>query len=167
MSSSLSTLSNRQKTQIRNAFKLIDGESRDALITKTDLVKLYKTLGINVPSNATLKSMLEFDGNNEEGINFTQFSKIIADELAKLDDKNTIYNALRSFTNDKDNNESLEIEVDKLKSACCSVQLGELGSGDHKLSPHDFESIIKGYVKETIDGKKLFLAQNWLDNYIE
>ncbi|KAK6460394.1 hypothetical protein DFJ63DRAFT_315686 [Scheffersomyces coipomensis] len=175
--SSLSTLTHTQKTQIRNAFKLIDGESRDALITKTDLIRLYKTLGMSIPSEDTLSTMLQnatpSESGSEPGINFTQFSTLMADELSKFEDRHTIYNALQIFNKKKSKNNNngdptdLEIDVDELKSACCSVQLGEIGSGDHKLSPQVFDAIIKGYVKQTIEGKKIFLVNNWLESYIE
>lgn len=62
----LNTLSNNQKTQLRNAFTLIDGESRDSVITKQDLINLYKTLGIKVPTDKQLDSMLTVDGSSKK-----------------------------------------------------------------------------------------------------
>lgn len=162
----LNTLSNTQKAQLRNAFALIDGESRDSSITKADLVSLYKTLEVEVPTDAELDQMLTVDGKVVAGLNFTQFSSIMAKEILKLDDRVTIYNALKVFSQDSHNHE-LVIDVDELKEACCSVQLGEIGSGDHRMSRHTFDTLTKEFVKEQIDGKRLFMASKWLDAYVD
>lgn len=169
----LNTLSNNQKSQLRNAFTLIDGDSRDSTITKGDLITLYKTLELEVPADDALDNMLtvESSGNaesstNEKGINFTQFLNIMAKQLQKFDDRMTIYNALKVFSIDNHNHD-LVIDVEILKEACCAVQLGDIGSGDHRLSRQTFDNLVKGFVKEQIDGKKLFLASKWLDAYID
>ena len=75
----LTTLSSTQKAQIRNAFTLIDGESRDSTITKDDLVKLYSTLGLPPPSESQLTKMLTVDGQEKSQtlINITQFLNIM------------------------------------------------------------------------------------------
>ncbi|GEQ67407.1 hypothetical protein JCM33374_g1072 [Metschnikowia sp. JCM 33374] len=160
--SSLLSLSNEQKSQVRNAFTLIDSESKDGKITVSDLVNMYKTLGMELPAESVLKSML---GDNDS-ISFAQFSQIIAGELAKFDDRTTITNALRVFTNDENKN-NLLIDVEELKEACCSVQLGDIGSGDHRLSRASFDALVEGFVREQMDGKKIFNASNWINAYIE
>ncbi|KAM9915720.1 hypothetical protein OXX59_010425, partial [Metschnikowia pulcherrima] len=71
---SLLSLSNEQKSQVRNAFTLIDSESKDGKITMSDLANVHKTLGLELPSEAALATML---GGNES-ISFAQFSQIIA-----------------------------------------------------------------------------------------
>lgn len=162
----LNTLSNNQKQQLRNAFTLIDGESRDSIITKTDLINLYQQLGLPVPLDVQLNGMLK----NSEGINFAQFLQTMAEELLVFEDRNTIYNALKLFAEEADYNrvsEELIIDVDRLKDACCSVQLGEIGSGDHRLTRQTFDELVKGFVLEQTDGKKLFLTGKWLDAYID
>lgn len=156
------TLSNEQKTQVRNAFTLIDSDSKDGNISASDLINVHKTLGLETPSKDTIKQML----NGNELITFAQFTQIIATEMSKLDDKTTLVNALKVFTTD-DNKDNLVIDVEELKEACCSVQLGEIGSGDHRLSRSAFDRLTKGFVKEQMDGKKLFYASNWIDAYIE
>lgn len=155
------TLSNQQKVQVRNAFTLIDSDSKDGKITLSDLTNVHKTLGIELPDEETLKLMLQ--GN--ELITFAQFSQILAGELAKVDDKTTIVNALKIFTSEDAHD--LVVDVDELKEACCSVQMGDIGSGDHRLSRQVFYSLTKGFVKEQMDGKRLFYASNWIDAYIE
>lgn len=156
------TLSNQQKAQVRNAFTLIDSDSKDGKITLSDLINVHKTLGIELPDEETLKLMLE--GN--ELITFAQFSQIMAGEIAKLDDKTTIVNALKIFTTEE-NRHNLIVDVDELKEACCSVQMGDIGSGDHRLPRHVFDSLTKGFIKEQMDGKRLFYGSNWIDAYIE
>lgn len=156
------TLSNEQKAQVRNAFTLIDSDSKDGKITLSDLTNVHKTLGIELPSEDTLKQML----GGQELITFAQFSQTLASELAKLDDKTTIANALKVFTTD-DNKHNLVVDLDELKEACCSVQMGDIGSGDHRLSRPVFDSLTKGFVKEQMDGKRLFYGANWIDAYIE
>lgn len=155
----LNTLSNAQKAQIRNAFTLIDSDSRDSQITSSDLVNVHKTLGIPVPSDKELKEMLKGDL-----ISFAQFSQIMAGEMAKLDDRATILNALKVFSK---NGDIEEVDYEELKEACCSVQLGEIGSGDHRFSRSAFDGLTKGFVKEQMDGTKVFSALRWLDAYIE
>ncbi|EGV64771.1 Myosin type II regulatory light chain [Yamadazyma tenuis] len=162
----LNSLTNNQKTELRNAFTLIDGDSKDSLITKEDLVKLYKTLGIQPPRKADLEVMVATDDKTSKGLNFAQFSNIMAQQLSKLDDRTTIHNALQVFAEGSDIND-LIIDVDTLKEACCSVQLGEIGSGDNRLSRATFDELVRGFVKEQSNGKKLFLASNWLDAYID
>ncbi|KAG7660914.1 MLC2 [[Candida] subhashii] len=168
----LNALSSNQKAQLRNAFTLIDGESRDANITKDDLEQLYSTLGLEKPSYDELKSMLTIDGEDksESGINFAQFSTIMAKELSKIEDRSIIYNALKTFQDneqiDSPKND-LQIDLDILKEACCSVQLGEIGSGDHRLSRTTFDSLTQGFIQEQIDGKQMFLASKWIDAYID
>lgn len=165
----LNTLSNNQKTQLRNAFTLIDGDSRDSIITKQDLSNLYKTLGLKAPSDKQLEAMITTDESKlkkEKGINFTQFLNIMAKELQQFEDRETISKALRVFSEDK-NKEDLTVDVGKLKESCCSVQLGDIGSGDHRLSRSTFDSIVDGFVKEQIDGKRVFLASKWMDAYID
>ncbi|KAK6457969.1 uncharacterized protein RJT20DRAFT_125849 [Scheffersomyces xylosifermentans] len=171
--SALNTLSNSQKSQLRNAFTLIDGESRDSIITKDDLVKLYTTLGLNLPSDDQLSSMLSLEGDDsnskDAGINFTQFSNIMAKELSKLEDRSTIYNALKVFVDDDNGDaryDDLIINFDTIKEACCSVQLGDIGTGDHRLARSTFDKMVDGFVKEQMDGKKVFLASKWMDAYI-
>lgn len=165
----LNTLSNNQKAQLRNAFTLIDGDSRDSIITKPDLIALYKTLGKAVPSDDQLNRMLA-DGvkgdNGEVGISFTQFSNIMASHLLKFDDRMTIYNALKVFSKDVDNHD-LVIDIEDLKQACCGVKVEEIDSPDHRLSRPVFDQLVVGFVKEQIDGKKVFLASKWLDAYID
>ncbi|CAH2353425.1 myosin light chain 2 [[Candida] railenensis] len=166
--SALNTLSNNQKVQLRNAFTIIDGDSRDSTITKQDLKNLYTTLGLPTPTDKQLGTMLE----GKDGVNFTQFSNIMAKEFSKFDDKLTIYNALKVFAEDtptgnSTTEEEFIIDVDTLKEACCSVQLGEIGSGDHRLERKTFDKLVNGFIKEEIDGKKVFLASKWLDAYID
>lgn len=161
----LNTLSNSQKSELRNAFTLIDGESKDAVLTKDDLVKLYKTLGIEVPTKKELELMMKTDDKEAKGLNFAQFLNIMATQLLQLDDRATIYNALKVFSEGADVND-LIIDVDTLKEACCSVQLGDIGSGDNRLSRATFDGLVQGFVKEQSDGKRLFLVSNWLDAYI-
>lgn len=158
----LLTLSNEQKVQVRNAFTLIDSDSKDGKITLSDLQNVHKTLGIELPTEENLKLMLQ--GNDL--INFAQFSQIMAAELAKVDDKLTIVNALKIFTTDE-NKHNLVVDVDELKEACCSVQLGEIGSGDHRLARLVFDLLVSGFVKEQMDGKRLFYGSQWLSAYIE
>ncbi|EMG46467.1 hypothetical protein SBY92_002639 [Candida maltosa Xu316] len=168
----LSTLSANQKAQIRNAFTLIDGESRDSNITKDDLVKLYSTLGLKAPTSSQLTDMLTIDGQDrsESGINFTQFSNILAKELSKFEDKSIIYDALKTYS-DRENlktfKDELQIDVNVLKDACCSVQLGEIGSGDQRLSRAKFDQLVEGFVQQQMDGKQIFLASKWIDAYID
>lgn len=168
---SLNTLSNNQKSQLRNAFTLIDGESRDSTITKEDLINLYSQLGQKVPSDDELIKMLTVDGvYQEKGINFTKFLQIMAQEFSKFDDKMTIYLALKVFAQSSDvkfREEELVIDVDKLKDVCCSVQLGEIGSGDHRLDRTVFDKMVHGFVKEGLDGKKMFQASKWMEAYID
>ncbi|PVH17089.1 uncharacterized protein CXQ87_004650 [Candidozyma duobushaemuli] len=159
--SHLSTLSNAQKVQIRNAFMLIDSDSKDSKITKSDLVNVHKTLGVPVPSDKQFDEML----GGEESVDFTKFSQIMAQEFSKIDDRTTIHNAIRVFA--KGEETPVQIDADKLKEACCSVQLGEIGSGDHRLSRSAFDKLTKGFVSEQMDGSKVFLAEKWLDAYIE
>lgn len=166
----LNTLSNNQKSQLRNAFTLIDGDSRDSIITKQDLVNLYTTLGLEIPSDQQLTQMLAVDGGTDQGINFAQFLTIMAKEFLKVDDRMAIYKALKVFSEEGDPkkySEDLIIDVDELKEACCSVQLGEIGSGDHRLSRATFDRLVEGFVKEEMDGKRLFMASKWLDAYID
>lgn len=158
----LSALSNAQKVQIRNAFLLIDSDSKDLKISVSDLVNVHKTLGMPVPDKATLEGML----GGEEDISFARFSQIMALELSKVDDRTTIQNALKVFA-ENDSSQEMTIDIEQLKEACCSVQLGEVGSGDQRLSRNAFDQLTKGFVKEKMDGSKVFLAQKWLDAYIE
>lgn len=167
--SALNTLSNNQKSQLRNAFTLIDGDSRDSLITKDDLIKLYSQLGIKAPTDEQLTSMLS-DSELGKGINFTQFLNIMAKEFLKFEDRMTIYNALKVFSEEVDPRkytDDLIIDVEYLKEACCSVQLGEIGLGDNRLSRLTFDKLVVGFVKVQTNGKKLFLASKWLDAYID
>ncbi|QRG37520.1 hypothetical protein FDK38_001896 [Candidozyma auris] len=159
--SHLSTLSNAQKVQIRNAFLLIDSDSKDSVISKSDLVNVHKTLGVPVPPDSELKEML----GGEESVNFTKFSQIMASEFSKIDDRTTISNALQVFA--KKGSTPAQVDADKLKEACCSVQLGEIGSGDHRLSRAAFDKLTKSFVSEQMDGSKIFMAEKWLDAYIE
>ncbi|ODV79157.1 uncharacterized protein CANTADRAFT_52263 [Suhomyces tanzawaensis NRRL Y-17324] len=166
----LNTLSNNQKAQLRNAFTLIDGESRDSTITKQDLVNLYTQLGMAVPGDDQLTAMLTVEGGNGSGINFTQFLNIMAKEFLRFEDRMTIYNAMKVFAEAEDPkkySEDLIIDVENLKEACCSVQLGEIGSGDNRLSRATFDRMVEGFVKEQMDGRKLLLASKWLDAYID
>lgn len=160
----LNSLTNNQKAELRNAFTLIDGDSKDSIITKDDLVKLYKTLGLEPPSADQLDIMIRSEG--DKGINFAQFLNIMAGQLLQLDDRTTIYNALKVFAEGSDVKD-LIIDVDSLKEACCSVQLGDIGLGDHRLSRGTFDELVKGFTREQSNGKKLFLASNWLDAYID
>lgn len=158
----LMTLTSEQKAQVRNAFTLIDSDSKDGEIACSDLISIHKTLGLEAPSQDTLDAMLA----GKELISFVQFSQILAEELNKLDDRTTIANALLVFATDG-NESSLVVDLDDLKEACCSVQLGEIGTGDHRLSRAAFDSLTKAFVKEQMDGKRLFYGSNWLDAYIE
>lgn len=90
----------------------------------------------------------------------------MAKELLQFEDRETIYNALKVFSDDKESKD-LTIDVEALKEACCSVQLGEIGSGDHRLSRATFDKLVDGFVKEQVDGRKIFLASKWIDAYID
>lgn len=160
----LRTLTPAQKTQLRNAFTLIDGDSRDSKITKDDLVRLHQSLGLPTPSQKELDEMLSIGSNGE--VTFNLFLNSIAGELQKFGDVNAIYNAVKIFAEDKDNND-IVVEVEKLKDACCSVQLGSIGSGDHRLERARFDKLVDGFVREQSDGKKLFMASKWVNAYIE
>lgn len=170
---SLNTLSSNQKAQLRNAFTLIDGESRDANITKDDLVKLYATLGIERPTDEELTTMLTIEGGedrSETGINFAQFLAIMAKELLKFEDRSIIFNALKTFQStdgEYQSSRDLQIDLQVLKEACCSVQLGEIGSGDHRLPRATFDRLTQGFVQEQMDGKQVFLASKWIDAYVD
>ncbi|CAH6720551.1 myosin light chain 2 [[Candida] jaroonii] len=156
----LNSLSNNQKAQLRNAFTLIDGDSKDSKITKDDLINIHQTLGMKITSKEADKML---DGDS---INFAQFSNIMAEQLSVLDDRETIFNALKVFSEGSDVKD-LIIDVEQLKESVCSTQLGDIGSGDHRLSRSTFDGLVKGFIKETSDGRKLFMASNWLDAYVD
>lgn len=168
--SALNTLLNNQKSQLRHAFTLIDGDSRDSTITKQDLVNLYTQLGMAAPSESDLTQMITVDGGDGEGINFAQFLNIMAKEFSKFDNRMTIANALKNFSAQDQLpkfREGMVIDIDELKDACCSVQLGEIGLGDHRLDRGVFDKLVEGFVQEEMDGKRLFMADKWLDAYID
>ncbi|CAI5759755.1 unnamed protein product [Candida verbasci] len=160
----MNSLSNVQKQQIRNAFTLIDGESRDKIVTKDDLKKLYSTLNLRTPGEAQLSEMF----NNKEGLDFNEFSNMMSQEMSAVDDKSIIHNALKVFS-DKGNlktfKDEIQIDISVLKDACCSVQLGEIGSGDNRLSRSTFDKLTNNFIQTTHDGKQIFLASKWLDAY--
>lgn len=158
-------LTNKQKAQLRDVFTLIDGESKDSIITKDDLIKVYKNLGLEVPNDDQLTEMVTVDGN-QQGLNFVQFLNMMASQLIQLNDREMLYNALKVFSQESDVKD-LIIDIDELKEACCSVQLGDIGTGDHRLPRSTFDRLVKGFVKEQSNGKRLFLASNWLDAYID
>lgn len=158
---SLFTLSNEQKAQVRNAFTLIDSDSKDNTISASDLANIHKTLGLEQPPPETIAAML----GGQDLISFAQFSHIMAAELAKLDDKATLANAFKVFSTDQ--NRQLAVDADELKEACCAVQLGEIGSGDNRLNRAAFDTLAGSFVKEEMDGRRVFHAQKWIDAYIE
>lgn len=163
----LSTLSSRQKAQLRDAFTIIDGD-RDATITQEDLRALYATLALAPPSDAQLDAMVG------AGVNFTQYSSLVAAELAKMDGRAVIRSALQVFaaggSSAADGSSAagdLVVDAAALKEACCAVQLGEIGLGDHRLSRAAFDALVAGFVREELDGKPVFLAGKWLDAYVD
>lgn len=160
----LRTLTPAQKTQLRNAFTLIDGDSRDSKITKEDLVHLHQSLGLATPSNKELEQMLSIGSNGE--VTFNLFLSTIAEEVQKFGDVTAIYEAVKVFSEDTKNND-IVVDVDQLKDACCSVQLGGIGSGDHRLERARFDKLVDGFIREQNDGKKLFMASRWINAYIE
>lgn len=160
----LRTLTPAQKTQLRNAFTLIDGDSRDSKITKDDLVHLHQSLGLATPSNKELEQMLSIGSNGE--VTFNLFLSTIAEEVQKFGDVTAIYEAVKVFAEDTKNND-IVVDVDQLKDACCSVQLGGIGSGDHRLERVRFDKLVDGFIREQNDGKKLFMASKWINAYIE
>lgn len=160
----LRTLTPAQKTQLRNAFTLIDGDSRDSKITKEDLVHLHQSLGLATPSNKELEQMLAIGSNGE--VTFNLFLSTIAEEVQKFGDVTAIYEAVKVLA-ENTNSSDIVVEVDQLKDACCSVQLGGIGSGDHRLERARFEKLVEGFVREQNDGKKVFMASKWINAYIE
>lgn len=160
----LSTLSSRQKAQLRDAFTIIDGD-RDATITQEDLRALYATLALAPPSDAQLDAMVG------GGVNFTQYSSLMAAELAKMDARAVVASALQVFAAGGSGAASgaadLVVDAAALKEACCAVQLGEIGLGDHRLSRAAFDALVAGFVREELDGKPVFLAGKWLDAYVD
>ena len=160
----LRTLTPAQKTQLRNAFTLIDGDSRDSKITKEDLVHLHQSLGLATPSNKELEQMLSIGSNGEVTINL--FLSTIAEEVQKFGDVTAIYEAVKVFAEDTKNND-IVVDVDQLKDACCSVQLGGIGSGDHRLERSRFDKLVDGFIREQNNGKRLFMASKWINAYIE
>ncbi|KAI5961683.1 MLC2 [Candida theae] len=166
--SHLNALSNPQRQQIRNAFTLLDGESKDSLITKDDLKKMYTNLGIKQPSEKEIESMFTIDNvsHSEKGISFTQFSNILAKELSLIDDRSSIYEALQVFSAKGDHKsfkDELQIDLEELKDACCSVRMND----GNRLSRSSFDELVKGFVSQTVDGKKVFLASKWMSAYID
>ncbi|KAI5964248.1 MLC2 [Candida pseudojiufengensis] len=161
---SLSSLSTNQKTQIRNAFTLIDGESRDSLITKEDLKNIYSSIDFKQPTDSQLTKMLTIDGkdHSKKGITFAQFSNIMAKELLLVEEKSVICDALKVFAKDS-NDTDIQIDLNELKDACCSVNLQE----KTKLSRSSFDNLVKGFTSETMEGKKVFLASKWIEAYID
>ena len=124
---------------------------------------------MKAPLKEEIREMFTINGEyNEKGLNFTQFLQIMSRELLKFDDRATIYNALKAFADDSNGStEELAVDVDRLKDACCSVQLGEIGSGDHRLDRNVFDELVAGFVKQQIDGKNVFQASRWIDAYID
>ncbi|KAI5970264.1 MLC2 [Candida margitis] len=166
--SHLNALSNPQRQQIRNAFALLDGESKDSLITKDDLQKMYSNLGIKQPSETEIQNMFTIDNvdYSQKGISFTQFSNILAKELSLIEDRSSILEALQVFSvkgDHKSFKDELQIDLEDLKDACCSVRMND----DNRLSRSSFDESVKGFVSETIDGKKVFLASKWMSAYID
>ncbi|CCG21935.1 hypothetical protein CORT_0B02170 [Candida orthopsilosis Co 90-125] len=164
----LNALSNSQRQQIRNAFTLLDGESKDSSITKEDLKKMYSNLGMKQPSESEIETMFTIENVNhsEKGISFTQFSNILAKEFSLVEDRLSIYEALQVFSakgNYKSFKDELQIDLDELKDACCSVRMND----GNRLSRSSFDELVKGFVSETIDGKKVFLASKWMSAYID
>lgn len=165
--SSLNRLSSTQKTQLRNAFTLIDGESRDSILTRDDLINIYSHLGSKPPLDKELTQMLTIDGTTHSEISFAKFTQIMANELDKFDDRSTIANALKVFASKTTGDSSdLLVDLSLLKDSCCSVQLGEIGT-NNTLSRSVFDDLTKGFIKEEIDGKKVLNASKWLDAYID
>ncbi|KAI3403315.2 MLC2 [Candida oxycetoniae] len=169
--SHLSSLSFAQKTQIKNVFTLIDGESRDSKITLDDLEKIYSSIGLVSPDSTELRSMLTIDGKDysESGISFAQFSNIMAKEISNQEEKSKVFNALQVFLV-SDNYQSykgeLQVDVNKLRDACCSISV-EINGKNKILARQDFDKSVKGFVSETMDGKQVLLASKWLDAYLD
>lgn len=153
----LLTLTPAQKTQLRNAFTLIDGDSRDSKITKDDLVRLYQSLGLPTPSSRELDDMLGIGTGGE--VTFNLFLSTIAAEIQKLGDVAALHEAIKVFADDSSN----AVDVEKLKDACCSVQLGD----KTRLERSCFDELVDGFVREQSDGKRVFMAAKWIDSYIE
>lgn len=161
----LNTLTNNQKLELRNAFKLVDGESRDSIITKQDIINFYESLGKPVPLEEQLKQML---GSNEKGMNFAQFLSIIAEELQIFNSRAALLKALKTFGDEEQSDDGIIIDLEKLKEACCSVQLGDIGSGtSERLSRSVFDKVVHDFVEEQIDGKKIFQASKWIAAYVD
>ncbi|KAI5956405.1 MLC2 [Candida jiufengensis] len=164
---SLGSLSANQKTQIRNAFTLIDGESRDSLITKEDLKNIYSSIDLKQPTDSQLTKMLTIDNKDcsKKGITFAQFSNILAKEFSFIEEKSVIYDSLKVFANDDklDNGDDLQVDLNELKDSCCSITLPE----NKKLSRSSFDTLVKGFTSQTMDGKKVFLASKWIEAYID
>lgn len=165
----LNLLSKDQKSQISDVFRLIDGDSRDSEISKQDLVNIYKSIGLTVPLDRELDSMLTVDSNKndkEKKLNFNSFLNIMALELQKLDDKMTIYNALKFFPGKTDDNGELSIDLRDLKEAVCSVHTDSTEDDNQNLTTEKFDALVQGFLKTQVDGKQVFLASKWVDAYI-
>ncbi|CAK9441739.1 uncharacterized protein LODBEIA_P56070 [Lodderomyces beijingensis] len=167
----LSSVSAAKRTQIKNAFTLIDGESRDSNITLEDLKQVYTTVGLARPSDSELKAMMTIDGvdHSETGIKFAQFSAMMAKEMSQLEEASLLYTALQAYSLSDDQKvakDDLQIDMEKLKDACCSANVGAFGEEPKYLSRQSFNKLTKGFVSENIDGKPIFLASKWLDAYL-
>ena len=108
--------------------------------------------------------MLSIGSNGE--VTFNLFLSTIAEEVQKFGDVTAIYEAVKVFAEDTKNND-IVVDVDQLKDACCSVQLGGIGSGDHRLERSRFDKLVDGFIREQNDGKRLFMASKWINAYIE
>lgn len=165
----LNLLSKDQKSQISDVFRLIDGESRDSEISKQDLVNVYKSIGLAVPLDRELDNMLTVDSNKndkEKKLNFNSFLNIMALELQKLDDKMTIYNALKFFPGKTDDNGELSIDLKHLKEAVCSVHTNSTEDSNQTFTTEKFDALVQGFLKTQVDGNRVFLASKWVDAYI-
>lgn len=141
---------------------------KDSSITKKDLKKMYSNLGMKQPSESEIETMFTIENVNhsEKGISFTQFLNILAKEFLLVEDRLSIYEALQVFLakgNYKSFKDELQIDLDELKDACCSVRMND----GNRLSRSSFDELVKGFVLETIDGKKVFLASKWMSAYID
>lgn len=148
----MNTLSLTQRAQLRDAFTVVDSASQDAAITADDVVAAHKSLGLKVPSKEAIGEMLQ----GEERLEFARFSAAVAAELLQLDDRAALEDAFRVFGGD--------IDVAELREACCLAPLGDSGQ---RLSHAAFDELTRGFVRERMDGTKVFYSGKWLENYIE
>lgn len=145
----LTTLSDVQKNDLREAFELFDTDGSGS-IEATELMTAMSALGFEPKESEIKKMVSDMDKDGDASVDLEEFYIMMAEQMNKKEGKQELLKGFKLF--DKDNSGKISLKnltdvAKELGETCSAAELAEIlkecdDDGDGEINEEDFLNIM-------------------------